>query len=97
MRGLLPLAVLLLLGRAAVTAAQVGPRQRAAAAGVGAGSGFSTDSEAFTTILETEADHVTAQDCPGVEANGTVCGKVRLWLAVGHQTAHGVDVSYAGS
>lgn len=88
MRMLLLLSALLLLGGAAETAAPVGPSQRAAAAGVDAGSAFSRDSEAFIPILGTNADYVTAQDCPGAEANGTVCGKVRLWLAVGAADWH---------
>jgi hypothetical protein len=57
---------------------------------VGTGSGFFTDSEAFTTILATDADYITAEDCPGVEANGTVCGKVRLRLQLGSRLTYGI-------
>lgn len=75
MRSWLPVALWLWLGTAAVVAAapRVGPR----AAGRTQLDRSNLATVAAGTVVPTVADVITEQDCPGIQANGTSCGKVR--------------------
>jgi hypothetical protein len=78
MRSWLAVALLLWLGTAAAGAAapRVGPRAAAR-------SQLERDNPEVSagTIVPTVADVITEKECPGIQANGTSCGKVRGGLA----------------
>lgn len=75
MRSWLPVVLVLWLGTAAVAAAA--PRVGPGAAGRTQLSRPKHATVSTGTIVPTVADVITAEDCPGIQANGTSCGTVR--------------------
>lgn len=74
MRQAFLLAALLVLGSVAAAAAAPGPRPEAAA---DAGPRFGQAQATTSAIVPTNAEPILPEKCPGIEANGTICGKVR--------------------
>lgn len=66
-----------LLWLCTATAVAAAPPRKAAGPAAAAAEAALDGEPAKSTIVQTMADVITPRECPSIEANGTVCGKVR--------------------